>query len=192
MHLYRLCAALFTLALSHAPTAIAMPPAYPADAKIIAEATAGKLKATKGKYFERTCNESVDFDAELDDLNGDGQPEVFTKIYGNCIGGNVNATFAYQKALTFNPESYPAWINLGLICYSIENYEVAINCYQEAIGISDQDADTFYSLGLAYMGAGDLKQTAAAFSDALKLNPDHESAQDAVRETMYFLPEKQG
>lgn len=87
MHLYRLCAALFTLALSHAPTAIAAPPAYPADAKVIAEATAGKLKATKGKYFEKTCNESVDFDAELDDLNGDGQPEVFTKVYGNCMGG---------------------------------------------------------------------------------------------------------
>ena len=107
------------------------------------------------------------------------------------MGDNVNAAFAYQKALTFNPESYPAWINLGLVCHSIENYEVAINCYKEAIGISDTDAEAFYNLGLAYMGAGDLKQAASAFSDALKIRPDHESAQDAVRETMYFLLEKQ-
>lgn len=109
----------------------------------------------------------------------------------HSMGDNVNATFAYQKALTFNPESYPAWINLGLVCHSIESYEVAINCYKEAIVLSDHDAEAFYNLGLAYMGAGDLKQAAAAFSDALKLNPDHEAAQDAVRETMYFLLEKQ-
>ena len=107
------------------------------------------------------------------------------------MGDNVNAAFAYQKALTFNPESYPAWINLGLVCHSIESYEVAINCYKEAIALSDHDAEAFYNLGLAYMGAGDLKQAAAAFSDALKLNPDYEAAQDAVRETMYFLLEKQ-
>ena len=108
------------------------------------------------------------------------------------MGDHVNAAFAYQKALTFNPESYPAWINLGLVCHSIENYEVAINCYKEAIGISNIDAEAFYNLGLAHMGAGDLKQAATAFSDALKIKPDHESAQDAVRETMYFLLERQG
>ncbi len=109
----------------------------------------------------------------------------------HSMGDNVNAAFAYQKALTFNPESYPAWINLGLVCHSIESYEVAINCYKEAIALSGHDAEAFHNLGLAYMGAGDLKQAAAAFSDALKLNPDHEAAQDAVRETMYFLLEKQ-
>src|SRR5665647_1303049 len=108
------------------------------------------------------------------------------------MGDNVNAAFAYQKALTFNPESYPAWINLGLVCYSIENYEVAINCYREAIAISNHDAEAFYNLGLAYMATSDLKEAAAAFSHALKLNPDYEAAQDAVRETMYFLLEKQG
>lgn len=107
-------------------------------------------------------------------------------------GDNVNAAFAYQKALTFNPELYPAWINLGLICHLIQNYEVAINCYKEAIAISAHDAEAFYNLGLAHMATGDLKETAAAFSHALKLRPDYEAAQDAIRETMYFLLEKEG
>lgn len=107
------------------------------------------------------------------------------------MGDNVNAAFSYQKALTFNPESFPAWLNLGLVCFSIESYEVAINCYNQAIAISNQDAEAFYKLGLAYMATSNLKEAAAAFSHALKLNPDHESAQDAVRETMYFLLEKQ-
>ena len=55
--------------------------------KIIAEATGGALKSAKGKYFEPSCNESVDYDAEVIDLNGDGQPEVFTQVQGTCLGG---------------------------------------------------------------------------------------------------------
>lgn len=69
-----------------------IPPVFaasPAEAnnKIIAEATGGKLKSAKGKYFESSCNESVDYDAEVIDLNGDGQPEVFTQIQSTCLGG---------------------------------------------------------------------------------------------------------
>lgn len=58
-----------------------------ADAKVVAEATSGWLKDTKGQYFEETCNEAVDYDTEVVDLNGDGQPEVFTNVHGICMGG---------------------------------------------------------------------------------------------------------
>ncbi|MGE8368218.1 hypothetical protein ACU4GI_24895 [Cupriavidus basilensis] len=58
-----------------------------ADARIVVEATNGQLKALKGKVFDKACNESVDYDATVIDLNGDGQPEVFTNLYGTCVGG---------------------------------------------------------------------------------------------------------
>ncbi|MGO4332981.1 hypothetical protein AB4Z48_19000 [Cupriavidus sp. 2TAF22] len=69
--------------------ALAMPAgaAPGADAKLVAEATQGQLKALKGKVFDKSCNESVDYDAAVVDLNGDGQPEVFTNFYGTCVGG---------------------------------------------------------------------------------------------------------
>jgi len=57
------------------------------DAGIIAEATGGRFKAAKGKYFEKACNERLDYEAEVVDLNGDGQPEVFTSVQGTCMGG---------------------------------------------------------------------------------------------------------
>ena len=57
------------------------------DATIIAEATGGRFKAAKGKYFEKACNERLDYEAEVVDLNGDGQPEVFTSVQGTCMGG---------------------------------------------------------------------------------------------------------
>ena len=86
-YLVRSSVMLFT-AFILTPMAFAAPSTSQADA-IVAEATSGWLKSTKGKYFEKTCNESVDYDAEVVDMNGDGQPEVFTNVHGSCIGGGA-------------------------------------------------------------------------------------------------------
>jgi hypothetical protein len=55
--------------------------------KVVAEATGGKFKTTKGKYFDKDCNENLEYEAEVLDLNGDSQPEVFVTIQGICLGG---------------------------------------------------------------------------------------------------------
>lgn len=73
-----------------APTALGQP-ATPDQARIIAEATGGRLDATKGKVFEPVCNEFLDYEAEVIDLNKDGQPEVFTTVFGTCLGGMAGA-----------------------------------------------------------------------------------------------------
>ncbi|WP_287129551.1 hypothetical protein [Candidatus Cyanaurora vandensis] len=54
--------------------------------KIIAEATSGQFKATAGKYFDKGCNEALDYTTEVIDLNGD-EPGVFTSVAGTCLGG---------------------------------------------------------------------------------------------------------
>ena len=60
-----------------------------APEQIIAEATGGKLSATRGQFFAPGCNETLDYEATVVDLNGDGQPEVFTTIHGSCLGGSA-------------------------------------------------------------------------------------------------------
>ncbi len=35
------------------------------EAKIVAQATGGRFKATKGKYLEKSCGESLDYNAEF-------------------------------------------------------------------------------------------------------------------------------
>jgi len=57
------------------------------ESKVIREGTGGQFKAPKGKYFDKDCNQSLDYEATVVDLNGDGQPEVFTQVYGTCLGG---------------------------------------------------------------------------------------------------------
>ena len=53
----------------------------------LSEATGGQLKAVKGKYFDKDCNQTLDYEAEVIDLNGDGRPEVFASIQGTCLSG---------------------------------------------------------------------------------------------------------
>jgi hypothetical protein len=57
------------------------------DDEIVSEATDGVLKATKGRYFEQACDESLEYDAQVIDLDGNGYPEVFTTVHGICLGG---------------------------------------------------------------------------------------------------------
>jgi hypothetical protein len=59
------------------------------DDRIVAEATGGRLTSTKGKVFEPGCNQVLDYEAEVIDLNRDGAPEVFTMIHGTCLGGGA-------------------------------------------------------------------------------------------------------
>lgn len=56
------------------------------DAQIVAEATRGELKALRGRYFDKGCDATIEYDAKVVDLNDDGQPEVFTQQYGSCFG----------------------------------------------------------------------------------------------------------
>lgn len=75
-----------------APGAAAAKPAAPGqwnEAQVIAQATGGRMKAKSGTYFEKDCNEKTDYGADVVDLNGDGQPEVFVNVSGTCMGGRA-------------------------------------------------------------------------------------------------------
>ena len=63
----------------------------PSDATVVAEATGGRFKALRGQYFDRECNEKLGYEAEVIDLNADGQPEVFVTVQGTCLGGMAGA-----------------------------------------------------------------------------------------------------
>ncbi len=59
------------------------------EAQVISQATGGRMKARSGTYFDKSCNEKTDYSADLTDLNGDGQPEVFVNVSGTCMGGRA-------------------------------------------------------------------------------------------------------
>jgi hypothetical protein len=87
MHCSPLYTILVTIAISFPNTATAWQAGDVDKNKTVAEATGGKFKTTKGKYFDQGCNENLNYEAEVIDLNRDGKPEVFVSIGGTCLGG---------------------------------------------------------------------------------------------------------
>ncbi len=57
------------------------------EGKVISEATGGRFNSRTGSYFDKDCNEETQYQNDVVDLNGDGQPEVFVTIQGTCWGG---------------------------------------------------------------------------------------------------------
>jgi hypothetical protein len=66
--------------------AAAVPTSDNAAVEAIQSATAGKMKATKGKTYDQECGQDIEYEAEALDLNGDGQLEVMTQEFGTCFG----------------------------------------------------------------------------------------------------------
>ena len=77
--------ALFIFSLSTSSLGIAQTGPNNA-AKLITEATQGLLNNTKGRYKDKEFDAVIEYEASAIDLNGDGQPEVFTKRYGGMFG----------------------------------------------------------------------------------------------------------
>jgi hypothetical protein len=77
---------LFAIALAAITSAEAAPTSDKAALEAIQSATGGKMKATKGKVFDKECGQDIEYEAEALDLNGDGQLEVMTQEFGNCFG----------------------------------------------------------------------------------------------------------
>jgi hypothetical protein len=73
---------LLAIALAVITNAEAAPVSDKAALEAIQSATAGKMKATKGKAFDKECGQEIEYEAEALDLNGDGQLEEF----GSCFG----------------------------------------------------------------------------------------------------------
>lgn len=78
--------ALFVSAFVVLTGAEAAPAADKAGLAAIQSATAGRMKATKGKVHDKACGEDVEYEAEAVDLNGDGRLEVLTQEFGSCFG----------------------------------------------------------------------------------------------------------
>jgi len=81
-----LAAALLLLLVSPVAGLSATAPTWD-ESRVISEATSGLFHSPKGKYFDEAFGDSLEYDAEVVDLNGDGRPEVFTQVFGSYWGG---------------------------------------------------------------------------------------------------------
>ena len=94
-------------------------------------------------------------------------------------GAFNEAEINYRKALDKNPSKYSAQFNLGDALYQQEDYEKAAEVFANTNIKSSSNIDqsnTAYNLGNSFLKANKLKESIAAYKQALKFNPDHEEA----------------
>lgn len=112
----------------------------------------------------------------LETMISDDEPEsaAFEFILGNLYfvqGRTVSAEARFRSALKRYPEFRRAWLNLGVLLYTMERYSEAIPCFTEVISLGDQDARTFSLLAYSLQRSGNPLVAEMAYMRALTSEP---------------------
>jgi tetratricopeptide (TPR) repeat protein len=86
------------------------------------------------------------------------------------------AIWAYDEAITSNPEDIIAWIGKGNALYYQEKYGEAILAYDEAIRLDPQSAIAWNNKGEALYYQGQYDEALQCFDEAIKLDPEYTEA----------------
>jgi len=84
----------------------------------------------------------------------------------------------YQRAVDIRPTYYSPIYNLGLLYYSISDFDKAREWLKKAVAVrkSEESAPAHYNLGLVYKHLGDLKASESSYTEALRLRPGYAEA----------------
>jgi tetratricopeptide (TPR) repeat protein len=98
------------------------------------------------------------------------------KLYQD-LGQLESAKEQYQNLIAIDPNSYPAYNNLGYIAFYYEdNYEEAVRYYSKAIEINPSYDQAWCNRALAYEYLDDYDKAREDYLQCLKINPNYENA----------------
>ncbi len=83
---------------------------------------------------------------------------------------------AYQQALTIDPNSAGALVNLGTVYFNARALREAERYYRDALTADPEYALAHFNLGNLYDETGDRTKALTHYQDALRLNPEYADA----------------
>ncbi len=112
----------------------------------------------------------------LEAMNSDKEPPspAFEFILGNAYyaaGQNDKAEANYRSSVKRFPTFLRAWVNLGILYYTVGRYGDAVPCFSKAVELGDRDSTTFGLLGYSLQKDGDLVSAEMAYMQALGGDP---------------------
>lgn len=119
-------------------------------------------------------------------------------IYRNIInvaqGADAWTVAAYQRAITSDPVNPSLRLNLGGVYYSLQNYGVAAQLFQQAVALKQDWANAQYNLAWALYQNGNYQEAVLAMQNVLGLinkdNPDYTKAKTDFDTFKEKLPKK--
>ena len=89
-----------------------------------------------------------------------------------------DAINSYTDLLEEDPNNYEVEYNIGNLNYYKNNYEEAINKYNQALKTKDSllQSDIYYNLGNTHFNLGDYQKSREYYKKSLKANPSNQDA----------------
>lgn len=95
-------------------------------------------------------------------------------------GGNMaQAEASAKKAVELRSDWAPARLQLGLLYARQKKYREAVAEFEAGVRADAHDVSCHYALGLIYAAAGEGPRAVKAFQEVIRINPQHQYAQDA-------------
>lgn len=91
-------------------------------------------------------------------------------------GRLAEAVIAYRRLISIKPDNAALYINLGNVCYQLDQHAEAEAAYKRANAIESQNAMIHFNLGNLYFSQGRWDEAQHAYRHALALNPQYSLA----------------
>jgi tetratricopeptide (TPR) repeat protein len=101
---------------------------------------------------------------------------AFEFILGNAYyaAGQIDKAEAnYKSAVERYPTFLRAWVNLGVLYFSVERYAEAVPCFSKAVVLGDRDSQTFGLLGFSLEKESNVVSAEMAYMQALSGDPSN-------------------
>lgn len=95
-------------------------------------------------------------------------------------GNTQEAISSTEAAALLRPDNAGLLFQLGILHYSLGDYERVVPVLERAIAVNSRYANALYFLGLAYDRVGNQQSALAAFERVAELNPDNEEVQSII------------
>lgn len=124
--------------------------------------------------------------------------ENLANIYRNVLniaqGADVWTVSSYQRAILLDPQNPSFRLGLGGVYYSLENYDEAMQLFEQAVALKSDWSNAHYNLAWASYQKGDYKRAASEMQNVISLlNPardqtDIERAQKDLEQFKSKIP----
>jgi tetratricopeptide (TPR) repeat protein len=94
-------------------------------------------------------------------------------------GANEEGIAAYRRAIDLEPEFMPAYLNLGLLLFSIDRIPEASMIFRTGLDVDPISAPMYYGLALAEQKQGHIADARRAMALAEKIDPEFVKQQQA-------------
>jgi protein O-GlcNAc transferase len=78
-----------------------------------------------------------------------------------------------REVIRNHPDDFRALNFLGIIYYTLKNYDPALECFRQALIFSPLNADIHYNLGNVLKNKGQFDEAITCYQKTLQINPEH-------------------